>query len=738
MLSLITAILFIVGVVNILIALFVFLRDPRLTQNRLFALFSLSLGGWVIGIGGFLLSNSVGFAYGWAKAYYAFPLFVAASMPLFVYAFPKEDKVPRWLWWVIFGGLLALIIPLLSLQTFLTQSLTYHEWGKEIVLNKSHYLLYSLYLLTLFSIGLTHVYRKARRLKGRERSQARAFFWGFLLTSTLGVFFNLFLPWFGNYKLIWLGPLFTNAFIVATGYSIIKHKMFDIRFYVVRAAAYTLTILTLSFLYMGPVLLLLFWLLEYRIIPEKFIIALVVISVAAFYYHNLRVRFDRITAKIFYRDDYDAEEFIAQLNKAVVSNLDLNSMLSSASEIIRRNMKAEFCVFSIGNEADMTSRTFGLQKNQIVSSDLELTASLLGHTGASMIITDYLPESHKKLKKLLKKQDIAVMGHLASGISDEKIFRSYILLGPRKGGNPYNNRDMRILETIIDGLIVAIQNALRFEEIQKFNITLQQKVDDATRQLQRTNAKLVALDETKDDFISMASHQLRTPLTSVKGYLSMVLEGDAGEVTDMQRKMLDQSFVSSQRMVSLIADLLNVSRLKTGKFVIERKRLQLQDVVQEEVNQLVETAASRKQTLKYVKPARFPELMIDETKIRQVIMNFIDNAIYYTPNGGNITVTLKETPTSIELRVKDNGIGVPKHELPRLFTKFYRAGNARRARPDGTGLGLFMAKKVIIAQGGAVIIESEEGKGSTFGFVFPKQKVLAPPIKKPVPVAIAS
>jgi len=114
---------------------------------------------------------------------------------------------------------------------------------------------------------------------------------------------------------------------------------------------------------------------------------------------------------------------------------------------------------------------------------------------------------------------------------------------------------------------------------------------------------------------------------------------------------------------------------------------------------------------------------LDETKTRQVIMNFADNAIYYTPNGGHISVNLVETTESVELTVVDDGLGVPKHDQHHMFTKFYRASNAKKARPDGTGLGLFMAKKVIIAQGGAIIFKSEEGKGSTFGFSFPKAKL---------------
>lgn len=203
----------------------------------------------------------------------------------------------------------------------------------------------------------------------------------------------------------------------------------------------------------------------------------------------------------------------------------------------------------------------------------------------------------------------------------------------------------------------------------------------------------------------------------------MILEGDAGNINDLQKKFLNQAFISSQRMVYLISDLLNVSRLKTGKFVIENSETYLPDTVEQELKQLDETVKARGLKLEYKKPKNFPTVMLDEEKIRQVIMNFADNAIYYTPSGGKIVVELKATNSTIEYAVKDSGIGVPRHEQHHLFTKFYRAVNARKARPDGTGLGLFMAKKVITAQGGAIIFNSTEGKGSTFGFTFPRQKI---------------
>lgn len=275
-----------------------------------------------------------------------------------------------------------------------------------------------------------------------------------------------------------------------------------------------------------------------------------------------------------------------------------------------------------------------------------------------------------------------------------------------------------LLDRLGNAIGVALDNKLLYEE--------NQLVLD---QLQKSNIKLKELDETKDEFIGMASHQLRTPLTSMKGYVSMVLDGDADKITDAQRKLLDQAFISSQRMVYMIADLLNVSRLKTGKFIIESKSTDLSKVVKEEIDQLTETAKGRKLTLTYDKPTNFPVLMLDETKIRQVIMNFIDNAIHYTPDGGHIHIHLEDKGTTVEFRVEDDGLGVPKADQPQLFNKFYRASNAQKARPDGIGLGLFMAKKVIAAQDGVILFNSDEGKGSVFGFSFSKDKLKVPTTK---------
>lgn len=292
-----------------------------------------------------------------------------------------------------------------------------------------------------------------------------------------------------------------------------------------------------------------------------------------------------------------------------------------------------------------------------------------------------------------------------------------LVVGYHKPINKLDHNDTVLIDRISESIGLALDNKLLFEENQS-----------AMRKIRESNNRLRELDEAKDDFISMASHQLRTPLTSIKGYISMIKEGDAGKVTPQQKQMLEQAFFSSQRMVYIIADLLNVSRIRTGKFIIEQAPVSLTQLVGEEVEQLVEIAKLHKIKLVYKKPkTKVPDLMLDETKTRQIIMNFIDNAIYYTPSGGTITIELINKPSTVELQVTDTGMGVPRSEQHHLFTKFYRASNARTARPDGTGLGLFMAKKVVVAQQGSIIFKSKEGQGSTFGFIFSKHKLAVPP-----------
>ncbi len=720
--------LFLLGGANIAIAGLVMTRDFRKVTNRAFAGFVLGIGVWVIGIAGFLLSQNQASALLWARIYYFAPLLIAVSGYFFARSFPSEAKLRSRLLYPLLIPFVLLTAILLFQPDYFTKRLIYHSWGKEVLLGQPVYAIYTIYILLFFAIILWGMYRKSLRLRGIYAQQARLFFQTLTIAAVFGMLFNLLLPLFHNYRLIGLGPLFTSISVLGIGYSIARHRMFDIRLVIARALGYASSLVVLAALYgfiVFGIANLLFD-LQLSLMAQVYLSAAT--GLAALSFQRIKSFFDKGTNAIFYRDGYDVQELFDQLNKVLVSSLDVHYLMSQSISVIETALKPSYALIGLRkNDDDEGYRLFSSQEHIFRQVDIDRVRHLTLRVHRKVIVADYLDDAkYRELKELMLTNNVAVIVRLAQDVRRTQEGLGYLVLGNKRSGNPYTEQDIQALDTVANELFIAIQNALHYEEIQQFNEVLQSRVDDATRKLRRTNEKLKALDETKDDFISMASHQLRTPLTSVKGYLSMVLEEDAGKINATQQKMLGQAFVSSQRMVYLIADLLNVSRLKTGKFVIERTPTNLATMIDEELAQLTETAASRNITLTYRKPKDFPALPLDETKTRQVIMNFVDNAIYYTPAGGHIAVELVDNPTSVELRVVDDGIGVPAHEQHHLFTKFYRARNAQKARPDGTGLGLFMAKKVVIAQGGSVIFESAEGKGSTFGFLFPKPTPVKP------------
>lgn len=565
---------------------------------------------------------------------------------------------------------------------------------------------------------LIYSYKNSQELK---KQQLYYILLGTLLTAVPGIILNGILPLVGISRAAYFGSTVVIFFSVFTSIAIIKHRLFDIRLIIARSLGYVLSLVS-----MGTIFILFTYLFN-RFSTNLDTIRLMdacLAIITALTLPFLKKFFDKLSNSIFYRDAYDSQAFFDGFNQVLVSNYDLESILRKTLDIILKNLKTTYCLFIVSGDGDTPLRIIGTKGHpNLVEEDIKSMQRLVRDTNRKLILTSLLEDKYDESKKVLSQNNIAVIANLDKSSREGGL--GSLVLGPKKSGNLYSSQDLKVIGIVTNELVVAIQNALNIEEIKNFNITLQQKVDEATHKLRNANEKLKALDETKDDFISMASHQLRTPLTSVKGYISMVIEGDAGKISEPQKKMLNQAFFSSQRMVYLISDLLNVSRLKTGKFVIEPSPVNLAQVIEQELSQLGETAKTKNLKLTYDKPKNFPTLMLDETKTRQVIMNFVDNAVYYTPNDGQVNVRLIDNPSTVELRVEDNGIGVPKAEQHHLFTKFYRAGNARKARPDGTGLGLFMAKKVVIAEGGSIIFESQEGKGSTFGFVFSKTK-LAP------------
>lgn len=245
-----------------------------------------------------------------------------------------------------------------------------------------------------------------------------------------------------------------------------------------------------------------------------------------------------------------------------------------------------------------------------------------------------------------------------------------------------------------------------------------------TEELKEANIKLETLDKARAEFISIASHQLRTPPATIKWYIGAVLSGDFGNLTDDVKSALERVQATNNSQISLIDDLLNASRIERGKMEFFFEKADLAELAKVTYDQLIPQAQMRKIQLIYNPPIDpIPQVMMDKEKVRQVINNMVDNAIKYTKQG-SVTMSIEKTPTDLVMKVKDTGRGVDPKIAPTLFSKYTRGKDAATAA-TGLGLGLYVAKVIIEQNHGKIWVESEgEGKGSSFIFSLPINSTL--------------
>jgi len=228
------------------------------------------------------------------------------------------------------------------------------------------------------------------------------------------------------------------------------------------------------------------------------------------------------------------------------------------------------------------------------------------------------------------------------------------------------------------------------------------------------------IDRLKSDFVTIAAHQLRTPLSAIKWALNLVLDGDLGKVDEKQAEVLRRGNQSNERMIVLINDLLNVARIEEGRFIYKPREISFKDLIEEAESELQRLIQEKNITVKI--DAEDIVTLVDKEKMTLAVKNLIENAINYSPSEGVIFISLKKHSDKLLFSIKDQGIGIPQKQQPLLFTRFFRGSNAMKTDTEGTGLGLFIVKNVIESHDGKIWFESEEGKGSTFYFELPIKK----------------
>ncbi len=407
----------------------------------------------------------------------------------------------------------------------------------------------------------------------------------------------------------------------------------------------------------------------------------------------------------------------------------------SLSIIVRKTEEGEINGYFIG--------LFDLTDIKTYQKNLEEEAKNLQNSRSALVnILEDVEEARKSAEKE-KNKTLAIITNFSDGLLVfDKEGRLFLINPQAEDFFDVKSRDIvgrPILElstfpTIepVVGLIGGdIKGVFRKEVQIKENLILEVSTVPMMREEEKFGTLIVLhdvsrekmIERMKTEFVSLSAHQLRTPLSAIKWTLKMLLDGDLGKITEEQRDFIEKTYKNNERMINLINDLLDVSRIEEGRYLYKPVLTNLESIIQFVANSYKEEIERKKLKFEFKKPKeKLPEVIVDVEKIKLAIDNLLGNAIRYTLAGGEVIVSLKYVKKEIELSVKDTGVGIPKDQQGRVFTKFFRAANAIRMETEGSGLGLFITKNIVEAHGGKIWFESEENQGTTFHLSLPVEE----------------
>lgn len=270
------------------------------------------------------------------------------------------------------------------------------------------------------------------------------------------------------------------------------------------------------------------------------------------------------------------------------------------------------------------------------------------------------------------------------------------------------------------GLLFGIVGSYLFVRYQESERFRSEEAVETVKKLETAYAGLRDLDKLKSKFITVVSHQIRTPLNSIRWNLEMILGGDLGKIKSNIEEFLRLTYKSNNQIISIIDDLLIAMDMEEGRLAIEKSPTELEGIAKSIFIEYAHDISIKKLKTKIIfEKSGVAEIDVDPIKFRQALSRVMDNAITFTSEGGHVTITISLTEKTAEIQVRDTGIGIPSAEMPHLFEKFYRASNAMKVHPDASGLGLYIAKVIIEKHDGTISIDSEEGKGTVVTITLP-------------------
>lgn len=678
-------------------------RKPVTNTAAIFAWFSFVVSLWILS--NFLVDVSPLFK--WDSLLLAkFTLFGAALIPPLMFLFAQyfsKKEVKKFTLVILF---LPVVLFFLILPTeYNIRSVNYFDGVVGIEPGIGYYALLAHFLI-LCGLAVRTLFIRHRLSRGIEREQLKYMLLGFTITTLLGLVFDAFLPLLGINSLVTLGPVSTVFFIGFTTYAIIAHQLFDIRIIIKRTLVYS----GLLLFALGTYSAIIFFFTqlfggENTLDTKTFLANLVAATLIALGFEPIKQTLTKATDKYLFKGQYDPQKVLGALSEKLSASVDIRQATESLVTLIKEELRLTHTAVIIFKLDDakvvvkeaiedgykdpnvLQLRSENLLLQQFARAPIVLITDLLRRECEAKDPGDPYAQTCQMLLVDLGKLEVA----LAIPILVDNKAIGIFFVGEKLSGDMFARSEIDFLKIVANQTANAIEKARFWEE-----------------------------DQLKSEFVSIASHELLTPTAAIKGYLSMILDDGMGQIDDRARIYLEKVYHSSDRLAKLVEDLLNVSRIESGRLKINKRDFSFAESVQRATDELQVNAKNKSLDLAFVPPPTpLATVFADPDHVYRVLVNLIGNSIKYTEQGWVRCFVTQFDPQHLLFAVSDSGLGIPKDSIPHLFEKFYRADRKEIAGIQGTGLGLYISKKIIELMGGQLWVQSEVGKGSTFYFTLP-------------------
>lgn len=564
---------------------------------------------------------------------------------------------------------------------------------------------------------------------------------GIIISFTVAILFNLLLPLISHQELRFLGPFGLLFFIFTTTYAIITNNFLDIRIFISRAITYGVIFGIIILLFSSSIIL------GSKMTAQGIDSLsdinwkqLISSALSAFFiglsYEPLRKYFQKKTDRMFFKEEYDLtttlDDIASKLNEAMSLEEALNTSMSTLAKalhlknaisyVLLQNSEGDIHIQSILPLNEKNRQGINMEQNHFVLQYMNesLHSVLFSDLTAEIEEEKYMLDNpNKKIRNMEKNQLANFIRHHAIKQSLHKKMTQLELnilipitlnhqlislfgLGNKLSNEPYYQNDLEL----IDQSTLILTNIIQ-------------------------KARLYEGNQMKTEFVSIASHELLTPISAMNGYLSMILDENIGKIDHKAKSYLENAYASTQRLALLVKDLLTVSRLDSGSLEIKPVSINIEKMIEDTITLLKPMADKKELTLVFEKSGTIlPNVLADPSRLQEIIDNLLSNSIKYTPKGSVVVKCKLHQPSkkslsdvaAITTQVEDTGIGIEKYERTHMFQKFYRAENDFTMGVMGTGLGLYIIKTTLEKMSGSIHYtpKSDHGEtGSIFEFTLP-------------------